>query len=67
MCLSDIIFFINEMILLKKFFSVSCKGYSISEKVLRRTFNWVSVSPDETCLIPAVKDYPWSVNTSYVS
>ena len=65
MCLSDITFFIDEMILLEAFFSVSCKDSSISDKISTRTFNFVSVSHDKTSLIPAIKIYPWSVTTSY--
>ena len=66
MCLSDVIFFIDKMILLETFFSVSCKDSPISEKMSRRTFNLVSVPLDKTCLVPAVKICPWSVTASYV-
>ena len=66
MCLSDITFFINEMISLETFFSMSCKDSSISDKISTRTLNCVSVSPDKTSLTPAIKVYPWSVTTSYV-
>ena len=66
MCLSDILFFIDAMILLETFFSVSCKDYLISNKISGRKLYWVSVSPDETSVKPVIKVCPWSVTTSYI-